>query len=448
MLLPILMVILVAIFLLALWVNNGNLTAPSVIFAAGFVFCAAWALAYAAKWSYTMRPEAFVAIGGGVALFLIACAATRQLVFRGQDWSAPIGIWDGKAPIWCMALFLVLQAIVCVWFAVRVKQMFPRESIAASIAAYKYAGTFTTESTYLGFPLNPLRVVCRAAAYVAGYMFVCALVSHDEPLPMALLALSVLMNFVLNWEGGGRSGIAVYAVYIAVLGLLVLREHRQGSFVLSGKLILFIAVASALFIAAFRLLGIGRHGGFSIIKTLNNLSAYCGAEIPNLDYWMRTSRNRANDIWGSMTFIRTINYLGPKLGIDEWTYPLDLPFVYSNWHWLGNVYTTFYAFLYDFGWTGLVVLTLIMGAVSEAVFCTSGRATKFRDLWMMVYSYLAPQLLLSFFSNKFYENFLAVGFLRVLLVIVVVRVVLVFFNSLSIRGIQPKHLNASLDVER
>ena len=149
-----------------------------------------------------------------------------------------------------------------------------------------------------------------------------------------------------------------------------------------------------------------------------------------------------------MTFIRTINYLGPKLGIAEWTYPLDLPYVYSSWHWLGNVYTTFYAFLYDFGWAGLVVLTLIMGAISEVVFCMSGRANKCRDLWMMVYSYLAPQLLLSFFSNKFYENFLAVGFLRVLLVIVVVRVVLVFFNSLSMRGIQPKHLSASLDVER
>ena len=180
-------------------------------------------------------------------------------------------------------------------------------------------------------------------------------------------------------------------------------------------------VAALLFAAAFRLLAIGRHTGFSVQSALDILSVYCGAEIPSLDLWMRTSRIRANDICGFMTFIRSITYLGPKLGIPAWTYTLDLPNVYSSWHWLGNVYTTFYAFLYDFDWPGLITLTVLMAVVSELIFVRGGRAAKARDLWMMLYAYLAPQLLLSFFSNKFYEEFMAVGFLRILVVIVAVR---------------------------
>jgi len=448
MLLPILTIILVAILLLALWANDGNLTVPSVIFTGGFVFCATWALAYAAKWSYTMYFGAFAVIVGGIMLFAIACSAIKKLTFHGQDWLEPNEKWDGKAPTWCLLAFFVLQVIVCVWFVVKVKQMYPAGSVAASIAAYKYAGTFTTEKTYLGFPLNPLRVACMSTSYVFGYMFTCSVARHERSFPSAILGLSVLMNFVMNWEGGGRTGIAAYAVYLTVLLLLVLRDSREGKFVLSGKLIALISLAAVIFIATFRLLAIGRHDGFSFEGTLNNLSAYCGAEIPNLDYWMRTSRNKANDIFGSMTFVRTINYLGPKLGIGEWTYSLDLPYVYSSWHWLGNVYTTFYAFFYDFGWPGLVVLTLIMGSISELLYCMSSCAKRFRDVWMMLYSYIAPLLLLSFFSNKFYEDFFTVGFLRVLLVIVVARAVLVFLESHSARETKPKHLAISPDFER
>ena len=440
MLLSILTIILIAILFLALWRNEGDLSAPSIIFTAGFVFCAFWALAYAAKWNYAMRMGAFCVIAGGVILFVLACGATKKLVFRGKDWQEASGRWDGQAPTWCILAFLLLQAIVGLWFVLRVRQMYPAGSVSASIAAYKEAATFTTKSIYLGFPLSPLRVVCLSAAYVFGYSFVIGLQDRRKSVSTILLGLTVLANLVLNWEGGGRTGIAVYAAYVIVLFMLMQRERNEGRLALSKKQAIALVCLGVAFVAAFRLMAIGRHEGFSLQALLDNLSAYCGAEIPNLDYWMRSSRGPANDVWGSMTFIRTINYVGQKLGISRWVYPLDLPFVWSGWHWLGNVYTTFYAFLYDFGPIGLVVLTIVMGCISEAVYCMSGRAKKFRDIWMMTYAYLAPQLFLSFFSNKFYEEFLTISFARTLLIILFVRIALIILQSHKIRIFVDNHI--------
>lgn len=429
MLLPVLTITLIALMLLEVWVNRGNVLAPSVIFTAGFAFCALWAVAYAAKWTYTMRPTAFAAIGGGVALFALACALTKKFLFHGGEWRPSHSRWDGRVPVWCTVLFLLAQMATGVGFALRVRSMYPAGSISASIAAYKFASTFTTANIYLGFPVSQLRVLCMAAAYVFGYSFACAAARREKSISAALTGATVFVNLVINWESGGRTGIAVYLVYMVVLGMLALREENHGEWKISKRMIIWVGVLAIVFVAAFRLLAIGRHDGFSLTGALDNLSVYCGAEIPSLDLWMRTSRNRANDIWGSMTFIRTITYLGPKLGISAWTYPLDLPHLYSSWHWIGNVYTTFYAFLYDFGPLGLVVLTLAMGCISEVIFCMCGRADRFRDLWMMAYGSLAPQLLLSFFSNKFYEEFLTVGFLRTFILMVIIRALLIAFEN-------------------
>lgn len=419
-----------ALFTLCYLVNRREIMSPEVLFCAGFLFSILWTVAYSATWSYEMTSDAFFVVLGGLVLFVTTCFLLRGIVFNDRTWSSRGQEQESQCSTIVPLGFCILQLIVAVWFLRRVSEMYPSLSLGDSIAEFKYAGTFTADSTYLGFPLNPLRFFCMNAAYVTGFFFVKYLFIYKRiGLKTWFLGISVLLNCVLTLEGGGRTDLAIYLVFLAITYLLLSRDARKGTLRISRKLIIITCIALALFILLFQVLAIGRYdrGAISLNSTLDNVSVYCGSEIPNLDQWMHSNTPKANNVWGSMTFIRSITYLGPKLHIDSWVYALDLPKWFSaNGHWLGNVCTTFYAFIYDFGIFGLVILTILMAVISEIVYCLAGRAQRSRDIWMMIYAYLSPQLLLSFFSNKFYENFFAIPFLRTLIVIIVMHYVITF----------------------
>lgn len=132
------------------------------------------------------------------------------------------------------------------------------------------------------------------------------------------------------------------------------------------------------------------------------------------------------DVWGKMTFVRMINFLGGFLKIDSWVYELDLPFLRSNGYVCGNVYTTFYAYLYDFGVTGVIVLMILMGLISQVLYQKATKPSKRNrrysiNLWIIVYSYVFYSLAFSFFSNKFYEGIVSIQFIKYLVFWAMVR---------------------------
>lgn len=87
-------------------------------------------------------------------------------------------------------------------------------------------------------------------------------------------------------------------------------------------------------------------------------------------------------------------------------YSLDLPFKSINGYSLGNVYTTFYPWLYDFGYSGIFVLTMVMGIISETIYLYAKiqKNNHKHLICILIYGYISSFLFLSFFSNKFYEE--------------------------------------------
>lgn len=92
----------------------------------------------------------------------------------------------------------------------------------------------------------------------------------------------------------------------------------------------------------------------------------------------------------------------------------------------GNVYTTFYAYLYDFGVTGVIVLMILMGLISQVLYQKATKPSKRNrrysiNLWIIVYSYVFYSLAFSFFSNKFYEGIVSIQFIKYLVFWAMVR---------------------------
>ena len=131
-----------------------------------------------------------------------------------------------------------------------------------------------------------------------------------------------------------------------------------------------------------------------------------------MDIYLQNPWEQTHGIFGELTFIRLINWMGGKLGDSSLIYELDLPFLsYQNYN-LGNVFTTFYAFIYDFGFMGVVVLTGIMAVVCVWLYnkvnyvdILSNRIS----MYVICYAYLLNDIVMLPFSNRFYECTFNIG---------------------------------------
>lgn len=456
MLLGILTIAQTLLLIASLMLFDREIANPSFVYCSGFLLSAICAFLFASAWQFTLHLQTFFVILGGNACFIATCyvckllyrrrmavevrkpVCHRQNAQKAQPSFLPVCV-----PL--IAAYLILGIVVISWTLVATAQLYPAESLSASIAARKYAATFTTDDGSFFFPLNQLRSLFSAAGYVVTYL-VAQEFARKRLSKCMLLPISYVTLFAYMFTAGARTDIAnnLAVLFICYL-LIVIRGGEQDMRRFSKKTVVVLVCAIVAFLFGYQFLAIGRGpGSFS----LDNLGAYLGAEISNLDTFLQTSGQQDTGIFGRMTFVRTINYLGGRLGIESWVYPLDLPYLTSNGHWMGNVYGTYYAFIYDFGYVGVPILTAIMAFISQAAYETTrkGLGSTFGNaLFDIAYGYMACNLLFCFFSNRFYENVISINILRFITYVVVSLLFYLYVPKIAKaihRGLPAKHLKA------
>ena len=115
--------------------------------------------------------------------------------------------------------------------------------------------------------------------------------------------------------------------------------------------------------------------------------------------------------------------------------PLSISISISIYISPGNIYTTFYAYIYDFGYIGVIIWPLIMGFISQRIYKKARKSILNDDkrvkTSVIVYGYLFYMLAFSFFSNKFYEGFFTISFVKIFLLWTILSYL---FNNLDTGG--------------
>ena len=154
------------------------------------------------------------------------------------------------------------------------------------------------------------------------------------------------------------------------------------------------------------------------IESLDYLSIYLGSQIKNLDCGL--SWDYESEILGKETFRTFVQLFSGLFGDKKYAeYNLFLPFNYVNGYDMGNVYTTFFPFYLDFGYLGVVFLSFIMGLISQFVYNKMKTCENPINLFSVVYGFIGYTLFFSFFSDKFYEEIISVGFIRFFAIIII-----------------------------
>lgn len=242
-------------------------------------------------------------------------------------------------------------------------------------------------------------------------------------LSLVIFLLSILISF----SGGSRGSsliLIISLIFNSILESYKNNKLRKISSII--KVFLIIIVLLYLFKESAVILGQTQVADFSFSRYI---LLYVGAQLKNLDMAL-TYQNIINssNVFGQETFRSFVKFFSNLIGSGLYgDYKLFLPFNYYNGISLGNVYTTFYPFLRDFGYFGVIICSMLMGVISEYLYYLAKKFNSWNDgvsIWNILLSWSSFCLLFSFFSNKFYENIFSLDILNY---IVASIVVLIFF---------------------
>lgn len=417
----ILAVSLFALSVLALIVQKGEFLSPSFIFPAVFFVAVVNGLTNYSKWSFELSWTTTAVIAGGSFLFVLSGLVVRYLLrgkrveSDGQNTLASIDL-----PAWCYIGYIALQLVVfgatvyCVISAAKSK------GIDGSILEIinKYADKSKHSDMGLRVPLliNLMNSLCQALGMVLAFILANNYAARKCFLPADALPAVALIAMIVGSMAEGSRGIAMMQVIVLVV-LIVLMQQVANCGKMKFDKHLIILGCSALACCAVLFFGITLVRG-TTYSMYYNLSIYLGAPIKNLDLYLSTQW-QAPAVFGAnvlYAFYGSLRKVFPGL-IP--TYVLDNPYHSVNKLPLGNVHTTFYAFIHDFHFIGVVVCTVIMAVclqvLYEMCFTKHGKTIVSR-LLIITYGYLSYTVLFSFFSNKFYETVLRIGFLEFLVI--------------------------------
>lgn len=259
---------------------------------------------------------------------------------------------------------------------------------------------------------GPLMSVGCCLAYFSIYVFFRQKVLADKL--CIIYGSNILLYAVYSLMGGGRSEIFRVITACIFIWYFFYRINKGESFNIKPvfiKIMLLLIVVSLFFISFIYIVG-RSEADMNLEEVITSLFIYAGAPIFNLDIYLQNPWKQVHGIFGELTFVRFISWLGMKMGDTSLIYEFDIPFLsYQNYS-LGNVYTTFYPFIYDFGFLGVLVLTVIMAVVCVWLYnkvnfvrISSNRIS----MYVVCYAYLVNDIVMSPFAARFYETVVNVG---------------------------------------
>lgn len=406
----ILLLIVLTVLLWLIYLTMGkDFMNPAFLFCTSFVYSAVWATAYTDVWELNLHFNTFWVIFGGVLIYTCSTYVIR-MIYKGSHHKKIWTLQTIEIKNWKLILLIVLEAIGCFATIYIIIRSGVGSTLSIAINAFRRSRLFSDEAI-ITFPrwLGYIRNIATACGYLFPFILANNLFSEKKITLNHILLIAVLVLSVVSSSlfGGRQQFINVILAFLG--SYLIIKKKKDGvGKQLSFKTMLIVFGGGTGALWAFKNASglIGKD--LESISLLDYLAKYSGAQIKNLDLFLQSNYAVGKtDIWGFQTFRNMLIWLGFDLPAR------DLPFRIVNGFELGNVYTTFYDYIYDFGYIGMIACVVFMAAVQTYIYMkvdNMGSSTK-NLLWCTMYSFQIPNILLSFFSNEFYIYTFDKGFL-------------------------------------
>lgn len=406
---------------------------PAVIFHLIFLLYEVVCLCGTSAYTITLHFSSIIVLTIG--FFAITLANSISHRHRNGKTLYRTELKEIRIPKIYLRILVVLQLVSIVFFYQYLKRLVAAYGGSYGIAPESLSGMIKLYDTMTKFWVSiykelavPIPMayrisnpICAGAEYIVFYGMVNNFlikkrkVNKWEVTVLILMCVRIVMN-------GSRSPL--FRIFTFMFLLVYVFNYRKGKIHKGNiKFLGRLVAATACFgVAMFLVLIImGRTTNFTGIS--DQIFVYLGAPIVNLDTFIESNSikiigamNR-DALFGAHTFGGLYSYIGKLFRIPDINKTGNISsFAFSsNGREIGNVYTMFYKILYDFGYLGVFPITFIMGMYYCETYREILRKPKRNrviDFRLLIYAYLFNDVVMSAFSNRFYETVFAAPFIK------------------------------------
>lgn len=460
----VLLLALLLFLILLLMVYGGDFAEPSVLFVLGFALSVFNGLTNYKAWNFDLSLQTCLVVMVGAVVFMAVAYGVKAL-FRAivvgdassrkyrepQNITLPLWVYVAGLMFTCLSFIIVSRSIIALTLPYG-----GDGSLSKAIGLYDHLNKFSTEGVSISGIASLLYLATNAMAYV--WLFLAMRSFVVRTLKKDYLALANTLAVIpMTLISGGRNSLIQLGVAAFAYWILFRRQNNHWRGVrLRFHTVAFFMVIVLAGLALFKpLLSLmGRNPGESTIYEY--LSIYIGAPMKNLDAFLTGSMHPALAVksmkWGDMTLASTYASFPQIFGhtIIDWL--SWQPFQrYGNVD-LGNVFTTYYAFIFDWGIAGALLAVAFIAALSQLCYESAVYALQYGTggipLSMMLYGAVSYCCAFSFFSNRWMSTMLN----QIMLKNIIIWIALIFLtNIIRRRGTVVhggRHYSAkSLDAE-
>ncbi|WP_237585868.1 O-antigen polymerase [Actinobacillus pleuropneumoniae] len=414
---------------------------PSILFVVPFLVFGVTSILGEEAYKIIFHEETLLVIVSSALIFTFITLLSQTVYKSKENLNFPLTeiIISKKVTLFFIVFFIVTQlAFIKYLEAISLAHFGYSGSLGEMISLYDVMTKFWTEIfSELNVPIPLLyrigNPITQGFGYLIVYIFIHNYVATKRIDKLHLLIILLLcLNIILN---GSRSPIfRIVTMMLITFYVLYNKQNnvRKGNIKFLLKSLLIVIFSGTFFIALLSLMG--RENDLDMF---HYIFIYVGAPLVNLDNYLafRPDGSYAT-IFGEQTFRGLYAYIAKIISDESLIFPTIDQFTFSNNGLeIGNVYTTFYSFIYDFEYVGFIPLILIIALYYVFTYQRlKTRAIKTNKVHfsLFIYAYLFNDLIMLAFSNRFYTTVLDIGFIKIVIFSYICH--LLFVHRSKIKG--------------
>lgn len=430
--------------LLSLNYTKGDLFFPATIVYLVYAFSLSFVIIEMSKWDGNIGFETFCILFTGLTVYMIGAVFATKVVAKirvnkhyklleGTSTTLPEEAIPQVSSI-ITTIVILFDAIVLVKYYMDVKQSASSvgsfTDIGSMIGLYRNAGV----SGELEVGISKFSAYGYTAMTALAYLYLYILIINIAQKKFSakkiiVHALPIIMFCICSILTGGRNPLLQLIVAAIMIYYLLMKKLRGYSRKFNRKFIIRMILIVVIVLIVFSNMRsiVGRT---NTMNTFDYLAMYIGAPIKLFDMFIKNPPAKAHELFGQETFVNLWTWIGSIIHDSRMTgLIMNKEFRTINGLQLGNVYTAFREYYFDFGIMGVIVLPFI-----HSVFFTTfyQKLKKNRIKWkknkfnlsIILYSYLSVSLVYYSIDDRLFQRFLSRGTFRELFFLVLFAFIL------------------------
>lgn len=390
---------LLILLLISYVTNKSEYIAPSFVFSASFLFSSIWAFAFEDEWNLCLHLNTYLTISMSVATFVFVCALVN--FFCGNRSNSHRHMECSLLPIyiekWKLFLMLTIEISTVFLTIISIFRLTGTTDISKALYLFDNNSKYATNKYEIPKLIGWLKTASLAAGYWFIPVFSTNLICRQKnkfPILEGMIVFFSMLNYLTT---GGRQGTVNMALGFGACYILMLHKYRNREYKkLEKKFIAKALIIFVFFLLSFKYMAglLGRNNNFNFWEYL---ALYCGAPIKNFDTFLQENIRNTRFI-GADTFYKAYEILWKFLREEIPQYTSYSVYRRFNGFELGNVYTMFKNYIYDFDYLGNFILVIIFAVISQYIFIRAKNYIPKRkpNVYVIIYCWIFNALVLSF----------------------------------------------------